>query len=303
MPIKLSFVIPAYNEEAVITTTLSAISHYCCLANITHEIIVINNDSTDKTEEIAKKYTPKVYNIKEGSIGSLRNIGAAKAEHATIVFLDADISLTEHWSKHITNQLSNIDQKVIAGSHCSAPDNNSLINKYWFNSFQADSRDTHLGSAHLIISKSNFFKLGGFDETLITGEDYEFCQRAQKNGFELLCNQQLVVIHNDFPENILDFTVREWWHGTGDRKNIFGSKIAIASLCFITLHLLLITTLLTHFNPFLILAAILLLIISFSFYKFRQTNIKTIAINSFISYFYFVGRSLSLICPREKKVN
>lgn len=300
MSIELSFVIPAYNEEAVIVSTLESISHYCGIANISHEIIILNNNSTDKTDEIAKKYTDKVYTIKEGTIGHLRNIGAAKAEHTNIVFLDADVSLTESWSKHIKDQLTHIDQKIIAGSHCSAPLSKNLINKYWFNSFQADRRDTHIGSAHLIISKSNFLNLGGFDETLVTGEDYEFCQRAQKNGFSLSSNQNLDVVHNDFPESISAFIAREWWHGAGDRDNILSSKIAIASLCFLALHLLLITTPLTHFNPLVIVLILVLFLVSFSFYKFRKTNIKTVLINSVISYFYFIGRGLSLIYPRKK---
>ncbi len=52
---RLSIVIPAYNEEGSIEQTISQIGDALCVANIDHEIIVCNDHSSDQTEEVLRK--------------------------------------------------------------------------------------------------------------------------------------------------------------------------------------------------------------------------------------------------------
>ena len=78
----LSIVIPAFNEELLITHCLDSISESMIAnqgAGFTHEIIVVDNNSTDKTAELAKHAGANVVFEPINQIGRARNAGAAAA--------------------------------------------------------------------------------------------------------------------------------------------------------------------------------------------------------------------------------
>lgn len=94
---KVSIIIPACNEERWIGKTLES------LGNQTHkkvEIIVVSNGSTDRTAEIASKYTHRVYELKEGRASRARNLGFEKSSGNHIVFLDADTLMENDLISH-----------------------------------------------------------------------------------------------------------------------------------------------------------------------------------------------------------
>lgn len=96
--IRLSIIIPAYNAENYIENCLNSI-----LNNISHdiEIIVINDGSTDNTDNILKKYPQKsipnfrVIHKTNGGVSSARNIGINYASGEWITFVDADDYVTK----------------------------------------------------------------------------------------------------------------------------------------------------------------------------------------------------------------
>ena len=84
----ISVIIPAYNEESYIEPTLKSLQNQTFKD---FETIVVCNGCTDKTAEIAGKYTDKVYETEKGVIKA-KNFGAKKAKNEILVFLDADTS-------------------------------------------------------------------------------------------------------------------------------------------------------------------------------------------------------------------
>jgi len=88
----VSIIIPAYNEEKFIGKTLesvkNAIQKYGNPDAV--EVIVVNNNSSDRTEEIAKGYSTKVVFEKENHIAKARNSGVSCATGKYLIFLDAD---------------------------------------------------------------------------------------------------------------------------------------------------------------------------------------------------------------------
>ncbi len=101
---KLSVVISAYNEEGLIEDCLRSVSH------LADEIVVINNTSLDKTEQIAKKYTEKIFlrpNLLMLNVN--KNFGFEKAEGEWILNLDADERVTLELEEEIKGVIS--DQK------------------------------------------------------------------------------------------------------------------------------------------------------------------------------------------------
>lgn len=96
MSTKLSVVISAYNSEDKIIDCLESV------VNLADEIIFVDNSSTDKTADIAKKYTQKVF-IRENSLmlNISKNFGFGKASSEWILSLDSDERVTKELSKEI----------------------------------------------------------------------------------------------------------------------------------------------------------------------------------------------------------
>ncbi len=95
---KITSIIIAKNEESMIKDALESLS-FC------DEIIVVSNDSIDKTKEISQKYA-KVYDYKSNSFAELRNFGLSKATNDYILYLDADERISEQLKKSIQDVLS-----------------------------------------------------------------------------------------------------------------------------------------------------------------------------------------------------
>ncbi|KKQ96815.1 MAG: hypothetical protein A3G66_01355 [Candidatus Levybacteria bacterium RIFCSPLOWO2_12_FULL_39_17] len=114
---KLSVVISAYNEEKNIKDCLDSIK------NLADEIVVVDNLSADKTAEIARNYTKKVFEQKNDpkNIDLQKNLGFSRASGDWILSLDADERATPELTREIKSVLS---QKPTAKSQQS-------INGYW----------------------------------------------------------------------------------------------------------------------------------------------------------------------------
>src|SRR5215472_11682458 len=94
----ISFVVPAYNEEALIASCLNAIAAEIARTRYAAEIIVVNNNSTDRTREIAMSI-PAVRVIDEPQRGLVqaRRAGCVAARGRLIANIDADTMIPEGW--------------------------------------------------------------------------------------------------------------------------------------------------------------------------------------------------------------
>lgn len=108
-PLTLSLIIIAYNEEDVIGICLDAIARQTVMPN---EVIVVNNNSKDKTAEIAMSY-PFVRLVNETTQGMIaaRNRGFAEAKYDIFARIDADTVLGRTWVERALKDFSenNID--------------------------------------------------------------------------------------------------------------------------------------------------------------------------------------------------
>jgi dolichyl-phosphate beta-glucosyltransferase len=101
--IYLSVIIPAYNEEKRIGTTLKSIDEYLKKQNYDYEIIIVANNCIDKTDEVVRNYQQKIKNLKLidiqngcGGKGCAVKIGIEKALGDFLLFMDADNSTRIH---------------------------------------------------------------------------------------------------------------------------------------------------------------------------------------------------------------
>jgi len=85
-----SVIIPAYNEEVLLGSTLDALRQAMAAIALQGEIIVTDNNSTDRTAEIAKTAGARVVFEPVNQISRARNTGARHAQGRSLVFIDAD---------------------------------------------------------------------------------------------------------------------------------------------------------------------------------------------------------------------
>ena len=90
MGIQYSVIIPAYNEENWLPQTLAGLKTAMAASDLPGEIIVVDNNSTDRTAQIAASHGARVIFERRNQISRARNAGAGAARRGHLIFLDAD---------------------------------------------------------------------------------------------------------------------------------------------------------------------------------------------------------------------
>ena len=298
----LSFVIPAYNEAAGIERCIGSISTYAP-RSMQREILVVDNGSEDDTATIARRAGATVIHSGAKTIGAVRNHGVQTSTGEVLVFLDADCALTPEWGSELERvlKLMDSDRPCCAGSQVIPPPSEPIyLWKYWFVPFATQQSASHVGSAHMIFRRRDFLDIGGFDETLETGEDFELCARVHAAGGRVLNVPALRVEHYGFPRSWSAFFRRERWHGKGDAtslKTVVTSRVAVASLLFTVFTLAGLVTLVTGPSvvSFFALSGALSVLLAASTLKFRHAGVAAQIGSLPIFPVYFLARTASLV--------
>jgi len=172
----VSVIITTKNEERVIEDCLRSIKEQT-YSNI--EIIVVDNASTDRTKEIAKKYTDKIYD-KGPERSAQRNYGMMEvAQGKYVIYVDADMllspSLIEACVKTI-NQSNNIVALHIP---------EIILGKSFFSKVRRFEREFYNGTVidgARFFLKERFIETGGFDPKLSGPEDWDLDKKIKKLG-------------------------------------------------------------------------------------------------------------------------
>lgn len=299
----VAFIIPAHNEAEMLPSTLDSITRYAAGIG-PYEVIVVDNLSTDGTGIIAAAKGARVVYSNANTIGKSRNLGAGISKASTFIFLDADITLTAEWSHNAPRVVRDVagNPFLIGGSDCRIADSTGWVAKTWFDSPNLKTSGQYIGSAHLIMSRLLFEWLGGFDESLKTGEDYDICSRARMLGAKLAKDASLKVIHHGVPRSPAEFFKREMWHGLGDAQSVkalLKSKVAVTALAFTALHLAAL-----FFIPFSApfyylspgaLLSVAAVCLASAVKKFGLKQPSVLLKGVFLYYLYYWGRSLSVL--------
>lgn len=105
----LSVVFSVYNEEKHLEEALKSVR------GLADEIIIVDNESTDRTAQISKKYTKSVYEHKNtpNSLNTTKNYGFSKAKSGWILSLDADERVSPELALEIRQAISNYPSSII----------------------------------------------------------------------------------------------------------------------------------------------------------------------------------------------
>jgi glycosyltransferase involved in cell wall biosynthesis len=233
-----SIIIPAKNEEINISNCLDSI-RAINYPTEKYEVIVVDNGSSDQTVEIATSKGAKVFVLPDLTISALRNYGASQAEGQILAFLDADCTVDSDWLKAAATYLD-ADDVVSFGSPAILPDVTTWVQRAWFpvrgkqvGVFEVDWHE----SANVFVRKDAFEVVGGFDESLVTCEDYDLSVRLRKYG-RLLSDDRIRAIHHREPATISEFYSKELWRATSNRERLLGKKFDFHELPSLLLPLI-----------------------------------------------------------------
>jgi glycosyltransferase involved in cell wall biosynthesis len=188
--IDLAIVIPTLNEETYIGKLLDSIYSQTIWPK---ELVIVDAQSQDKTEQEVKKFKKKLpqlkfYQIPKYTIARQRNLGAKKTLSSHILFLDADTVLVDK------DTLEKYFQEVEDKNPGLAVAPNYPLSDHWKDKilFEVANAGTAVSkhfyplavAINLYIKRNVFETLGGFNEKIKLGEDCELVQRYAKSDLK-----------------------------------------------------------------------------------------------------------------------
>jgi glycosyltransferase involved in cell wall biosynthesis len=177
----ISFIVPAYNEETELPSTLAAIRTAVSGVGQPFEIIVVDDASTDATPEIAEQAGARVVSIHRRQIAASRNAGARAAQGEYLFFVDADTRINQI---HVSKAMAALEAGYAGGSARGVMDGFiPLWGRILLRVFCTLYFGLNLGAgAFLFTTRRNFEATGGFDEQYFAGEEVYFSLALRKLG-------------------------------------------------------------------------------------------------------------------------
>lgn len=191
---KISCIIPVYNSESYLEAALdSVLSQDWPL----HEIIAVDDGSTDTSASLLRRYEPAVAIVtsRHAGIPAARNAGLRQASGDVIAFQDADDLWPPGRLKVMAELLEHEPSvDVLAGLV-------QIRNERSVEPADMTTRHRFL-LASLLIRRGVFDRIGPFNEELEVGEDTEFVMRARHKGISFKLIDQVAMIYRLHSTNI-----------------------------------------------------------------------------------------------------
>ncbi|MBU0683907.1 MAG: glycosyltransferase [Candidatus Omnitrophica bacterium] len=201
---KVSVIVPTKNSERTLAACLLSIR------NQTHqpvEIVVVDRASGDNTVSIAKQFAD-IIATKEPERSAQRNEGVRLAHGEFIAIIDSDMYLTPEVIAACVSALKN--DPTAAG--VTIPEK-SIGNGFWASCKQLE-RSFYVGIPWMegarFFCRADFIALGGYDETLVSGEDWDLSQRFEKMGKILRVNE--FILHDEGELKLSKILQKKWYY-------------------------------------------------------------------------------------------
>jgi glycosyltransferase involved in cell wall biosynthesis len=193
--VKLSIIIPAYNEEKLLPQCLKSI--FAARLPESHEIIVVNNASVDRTEEVARSFSDvRVVNESARGANRARQAGFLASSGEILVYFDADTVIPADWFSNVL-EIFKKDPKLIGAT---GPYHYGKISKIagllvwlydhviipgfewiWQHIFRQGG--VMLIGGNFAVKRTALLAIGGFDTKIdFFGDDIDLTRRLAKVG-------------------------------------------------------------------------------------------------------------------------
>lgn len=213
----ISIVIPTYNAAQTLIECVQA----CLNQDYPRdklEIIIVDDGSTDDTQEIIKKY-PVMYIYQSNSgPAKARNTGWRSAKGEVIFFTDSDCIPDKEWISRVIRKFISNDIGAVAGSYEIANKKSLLAQCIHEEIIERHLRMSEqicaFGSYNVAIRRKVLEEVGGFNEEYryASGEDNDLSYRILKAGYKIYFAKDALVAHYH-PEKLYKYLKGQYRHG------------------------------------------------------------------------------------------
>ena len=192
---KISIVVPAYNEERLLGASLGQIKQAAesfVRFGWEVELVVCDNNSTDRTAEIAAAAGARVVFEPLNQIARARNAGAAAATGDWLIFVDADTHPNADLFADVAEQIKS--GRCLAGGATIRLDEELFVPRLVTGLWNFVSRTGRwLAGSFIFVETAAFRKIGGFSLELFAAEELELAKRLKKLAREL--GREIIILH------------------------------------------------------------------------------------------------------------
>lgn len=198
----ISIIVPAYNAREHLDRCLDAL---LASSYTSRQIIVVDDGSTDNTAELARaKGVTVVERTRQAGPGAARNEGALRAKGEILLFVDADVLVTEETVARVAKRFTqNPDVDALFGSYDDTPSEENFLSQYKNLSHhyvhqQSGEDAVTFWAGCGAVRKEVFDRAAGFDQErypVPSIEDIELGYRMKKMGCKILLDKALQVKH------------------------------------------------------------------------------------------------------------
>lgn len=257
---RVSVVIPAYNATRFLPEAVESVRQQ---TTPVHEIIVVDDGSTDETEQVVQSLGGDIVYIRQANAGvsAARNRGISEATGEIIAFLDADdLWLPEKVANQINVFLSNPEVTLVAADRAEIDAQgglllDSLFKKQGLYAFFAELRGNPIPQAlsrlvqvnfiptsSVMVRKSTLAQVGVFDTAIRYGEDLELWARIASR-YAIACLPEVLIRYRQHGNNatqateklLLDMVqvmkrIRSWGSQALRKEGVNADKVVAQSL-------------------------------------------------------------------------
>lgn len=234
----ISFVVPVRNDAESLARCLASIRSSA--RSLRHEIIVADNGSTDDSLATARAAGAIVLDVPGRPVSAVRNAAADTARGDLVAFIDADHEIDPGWAAAAVSLFED-PSVAAAGAQYHAPPQGTWVQRMYdrLRRHRPGTRDVDwLPSGNLAVRRSIFKAMGGFDTTLETCEDVDFCLRLITRGGRLVASDRLRSVHAGDPKTLKALFLGELWRGRDNLRVSLRGPVTVRSLTSLMLPVL-----------------------------------------------------------------
>jgi len=200
----ISVIIPTKNSSKFLEECLQSVKNQT-YKNI--EIIVVDNNSTDRTKEIAGKYTDKVF-TKGPERSAQRNFGLKNSAGEYVVFVDSDMQLTPRVTEACMEEINR--DRAIKG--IKIPEESFGVG-FWAKCKKLEKsfyNDVDWMQGARFFEKGVVTEAGGYDENMISGEDWDLSQRIENKHKNAKIKE--LILHNEGEIDLFQTVKKKYYY-------------------------------------------------------------------------------------------
>jgi GT2 family glycosyltransferase len=212
---EVSIIIPVFNNEKLTLECLASVAR--CTHDCLYEVIVIDDGSARRTQELLSRVRGLKYIQNKENLGFLRscNRAAEEARGRFVLFLNNDVQVTPGWLSTLLRTFSEYRNVGAVGPKVLFPDGRlqevgalvqrdastqltGLFDDPALQKYSTIREVDYISGCCFALPALLFRQVGGFDEAFAPGycEDVDLCMRVRNQGLRILCNPESVVIHH-----------------------------------------------------------------------------------------------------------